>query len=56
MKRNFEEWMLLVDVACHKIAGCSIHDLGDCCFDDWFEEGISPTSAASRAIKNELGE
>ena len=52
MTRTFEEWMKLVDEACWSIAGCSVHDLQDVPFKDWFETGVSPKSAARKAVRN----
>lgn len=52
----FDAWMAKVDAACLKACGLSIHDLSDCCFMDWFEDGVSPLSAAKRAIRAENGE
>ncbi len=47
----YEVWMSRVDAACEKIAGVSIHDLPDCCYADWHEEGLTPAQAARRAIR-----
>ena len=52
MKMTFDAWMKSVDAACYKLCGCSVHDLNDICFTDLYEDGVSPTSAARRAIKN----
>ena len=54
---TFEAWMAKADVVCLAISGeyssgLSIHDLPDCPFRDWFDEGVSPKSAAHRAIRN----
>ena len=47
IKRSFDEWMKAADAACEAKAGLSIHDLSDCPFMDWYEDGVSPSSAAS---------
>ena len=49
---SFKLWLANVDACCARICGLSIHDLPDCCFMDWFEDGVTPTSAARRAIRN----
>lgn len=36
--------------------GCTSADLADCCYADWYEDGVSPRSAASRAIRYSGGE
>jgi hypothetical protein len=49
---DFGEWMRLVDAAVWSRAGCSILDLPDCPFRDWYDEGLTPRDAAQRAIRN----
>ena len=51
MKKTFEQWMLDVDQAVLSKAGVSVHDLPDCPFMDWYEDGKTAKGAASRAIK-----
>jgi hypothetical protein len=51
MAKDFESWMREVDEAVWRKAGCSVHDLPDCCFRDWFEAKVTVKGAASRAIK-----
>jgi hypothetical protein len=46
--------MKSVDAACGKLAGLSIHDLADFCYRDWYEDGMSPVSAAKKAIRSEM--
>lgn len=50
-KRTFEEWMALVDAAVQSRTGMSADDLPDCCYRDWYDDGLSPKQAAIRAIK-----
>ena len=55
--QTFAAWMAMADAACLAISGQysrgnSIHDLPDCPFRDWFDDGVSPKSAAHRAIRN----
>lgn len=49
---SFEAWMREVDRAVLAAIGCSVHDLPDCLFRDWYDDGIKPASAARKAIKN----
>lgn len=53
MKKTFDEWMREVDEAVESRVGCSVHDLADCPFRDWYEDDVSARSAAARAIRNE---
>lgn len=50
-KVSFEKWMKTVDMLVRSLAGFSVHDLPDCCFADWYEDGVKPLTAAKRAIK-----
>jgi hypothetical protein len=38
-----------VDGLCQRRYGLSIYDLPDCCFRDWFDEGMTPGEAVSLA-------
>jgi hypothetical protein len=49
--KNFENWMRAADEACAKKTGLSIHDLPDCPYHDWYEDGYTPAQAASKAIR-----
>ena len=51
-KKTFDEWMKLVDGAVVARAGLGVHDLPDCPFKDWFDDGMTPKGAATRALKN----
>jgi hypothetical protein len=51
----FESWMEEVDRVVETRVGLSVHDLEDVAFSDWFEDGVSAKSAASRAIRNSMG-
>ena len=53
MKLTFDEWLKEVDKWCNALCGCSYRDLPDCCYADWYEDGVSAKSAAKRAIRNE---
>ena len=48
---TFAYWMKLVDDLVWQLVGCSIHDLPDCGFRTWYDDGLAPEEAAERAIK-----
>lgn len=50
--RTFPEWMKAVDEIIERRLGLSSADLPDCCYRDWYDEGVSPLTAAVRAIRN----
>ncbi len=49
---TFEQWMKAVEVAFTAEYGASIHDLPDCPFRDWFEDGEDPEGAAELCYEN----
>lgn len=49
---KFAKWLRAVDTVCCLIAGVSVHDLPDCLFRDWFEDGVKPSTAARRALRD----
>lgn len=51
MKSSFEAWMAKVNAYVEKLAGLSADDLPDCCYRDWYDDGVSPANAARRALK-----
>jgi hypothetical protein len=53
VKGTFEEWMRAVDQAVQMKVGLSVHDLADAPFRDWYDDGVSTTTAARRAIRSE---
>lgn len=50
-RRDFAAWMAKVDAAVIAKCGLSVSDLPDCCFSDWFEDGMRPGDAARAAIR-----
>ena len=51
--KPFDVWMRKVNSAVEAATGgLSVSDLPDCCFRDWFDDGVSPSAAAKRALKN----
>jgi hypothetical protein len=50
--QTFDAWMAEVDAQVEALAGCSVRDLPDCLYADWYAAGVSPLSAARRAIRN----
>jgi len=51
-KVEFEVWMRDVDASVKAKIGMSVHDLPDACFRDWYDDGMKPGAAASKAIKS----
>lgn len=51
MNQSFDLWMKQVDENVQSKVGCSVYDLPDCCFADWFESGMNYRTAANMAIK-----
>lgn len=51
MPLSFDDWLKRVDMAiCGKL-GIGLADLPDCCYADWYEDGITPSQAARLAVK-----
>lgn len=48
---GFKAWMAKVDAAVAAKCGLSASDLPDVCYRDWYEDGVTPKSAAARAVK-----
>jgi len=48
---TFRGWIHAVDTAVQETAGCSVHDLPDCTFYDWYEDGMPPSEAAQLALE-----
>ncbi len=51
MKKSFEDYMKEVDAILSRRVGLTSSDLPDCMYCDWHEDGVSPKSAAAKAIK-----
>jgi len=49
---TFEQWKNEVNKNISAICGMVSDDLPDCCYLDWYQDGVKPASAAKRAIKN----
>ncbi len=49
---TFDQWMDRVDVAVGQMIGCSVHDLVDQLFRDWFDSEMAPRQAAVLAIRD----
>jgi hypothetical protein len=47
-KISFEAWLEQID----RILPCHHDDLPDVCYRDWYDDGVSPSQAAKRALKN----
>ena len=54
---TFEAGMTAVDTEiARRVMGFTSSDLPDCCYADWYEDGVSVKSAAVRAIRSAKGE
>ncbi len=51
-KMTFEDWRNAVDREVSKQCGIGLDDLPDVPTRDWYDDGLSVTTAAKRAIKN----
>ena len=51
---SYGDWMKQVDAYVIRRVGVSVHDLPDCTFRDWHEDGVSAAEAATRAIAEML--
>ena len=54
MKRTFEEWKEAVDEEVFARTGLSADDLPDVCYRDWYDDDVSPASAARRALRSAM--
>lgn len=49
---TLEQWLQLVEIHVQRMTGgLSYLDLPDCCYADWYEDGMSAKTAASKAIR-----
>lgn len=55
-KVSFDLWMHEVDTYVERYLGCSVYDLPDCLFGDWYGDGTRPATAARMAIRNAKGD
>lgn len=53
-KKTFEQWMKEVDSRLVNSIGLTSLDLPDCPYRDWYEDGVTPRSAAARAKKGAM--
>ena len=49
---SFVAWKGRVDACVQRVIGCSVDDLDDCRFAEWFDAGMSPALAARKAIEH----
>ncbi len=52
MEISFEAWMRAVDKEIDGLCGMSSADLPDVCYQDWYDDEVTPKQAAKRAMKN----
>ena len=48
MRKTYEEWENELDLAIRQTYGISLMDGIDCCFYDWYEDGVSVKSAVRK--------
>lgn len=53
-KKTFDEWMKEVDNILARTVGLTSLDLPDCPYHDWYEDGVTPRSAAARVKKGAM--
>jgi hypothetical protein len=51
MDAGYQTWMAKVNAITERLVGCAVEDLADCCYRDWYEDDVTPMSAARRAIR-----
>jgi hypothetical protein len=51
MAQGFDTWMKRVDSALVRKCGLTSDDLSDCCYYDWYEDGVSPINAANMVLE-----
>ena len=54
-KKSWGEWIKTVDAIIVRRVGLSHDDLPDCPYRAWYDEGVSPSRAASMAVRNAMG-
>ena len=55
MKKSYEEWEKELDAAIQKEYFLSLYDGIDCCFYDWYEDGVSIKSAVRKWHRVQIG-
>jgi hypothetical protein len=53
-EQKFRAWMQKVNHEVELLCGMSSDDLPDVCYRDWFDDGVTPSRAAKRAMKNAM--
>lgn len=51
---TFEQWKAAVNEAVENRYGMSADDLPDCPYYEWYEDGMKPATAASKARRNAM--
>ena len=51
--QGYYVWLEAVDAIIDGRIGCSVLDLADQPYRDWYDAGVSPARAAGRAIRSE---
>jgi hypothetical protein len=53
---TFAQWIAEVDARIGALVGVGAYDLPDCCYREWYEDGMSPDAAADHAIGEASGD
>jgi hypothetical protein len=53
VKPQFDSWMAAVDRHLMQRVGMTHDDMGDQCYSDWHNDGITPLQAARLVLENE---
>jgi len=53
-KQTFRVWLETVNTEVEARIGLSVDDLPDCTFRTWYDRGVNPISAATKAIRHAL--
>lgn len=50
-RKTFDNWMAEVESHLERLCSMSSDDMADCCYEDWYLNGVTPLQAAKTAIK-----
>ena len=51
-RMSFDLWLQAVNRHTEHDYGVSVDDLPDCCYQDWYNDGVNPQQAAKKAVRN----
>ncbi|HUS47381.1 MAG TPA: hypothetical protein VM098_04645 [Phycisphaerae bacterium] len=53
---SYEAWRAAADQRMQAKHGIALDDLPDCCYRDWYNDGVSVASAVKKAVSNAGGD